>query len=954
MGTELAELFVTISAKSKDFERVAARTQRDLRAIEQQAQIFGDTDAFNKAAEKAKATQKAISFMARKSPDELAKVSTEMRQLVAETRRLEMQSKNAARGQQILSSAVGRTRVALTAGAVAAGAGAAAAGRTGVQAYAAREQRDIAFTGLFGGDYGAGQAAQQKLQEMARTSPYEFDPLAGMTQRFMGANVEWKEIPTILTSIGDAAARTGKGAEAVERISGALIQMLQKGKVSSEEMTQQLGELIPAWQILADEMKTTVPTVQKMVEDGLIPADRAFRALIVGMEKWAPGAMADQVNTLNTKWSGFMDTLAGERGVLADVGEQLIETFDVKDHIDDATAALIDLQDRINAGADWDDIIPEWLINGAAAAALGTVAYNVYNVSTAIAAMRVSAGGAGILAGIGGAAPFLPWIVGATAAVVAIDAVADAIRDTDSAAQNAITGKNGVSPWSVGPIAEVNGKKAAPSTGMGGLRQLEQVPKGMGDLRQREYDFSQAERAAKAAAAAVEKSWRDAQRNIAAGSQNTSSKLAVDSLRATVVITNAIPARWKALADTYKDVSKVVTDNPMNPIDPPTLDKAGQAWAARMQGMADAYNGLKEQAEQPITVIADTAEATENIRVFTSTLEEQERRHGEVTLDTAGAIGTLQALEQEIEEYGLLKDHFRDVSDAASYWTNQMRQDATSNFDDMLSTMEQRGDEHSDWAYGHSFWPDLYAAENKYMLLMRDSATGASWKMFSDMVNGSKIWKDELDSLAAKSMAWVDATAALRGPLSDFARGGVEAFAQVASGAETALRSMQSEFVKLVQDIDAGKREWSDLDAVIADVTRQMLNQAEAAILAGKAMAIGKAIAGGPLGWLTIPAILAQGAAAVLAIEAAKSLLPDPVKLAAGGIVPATPGGTFALIGEAGRDEAVIPLGNSRRSGFGGGWSGDLIVNYPRFNDERDVDRLCNVMVTKLRRAGAI
>ena len=41
-------------------------------------------------------------------------------------------------------------------------------------------------------------------------------------------------------------------------------------------------------------------------------------------------------------------------------------------------------------------------------------------------------------------------------------------------------------------------------------------------------------------------------------------------------------------------------------------------------------------------------------------------------------------------------------------------------------------------------------------------------------------------------------------------------------------------------------------------------------------------------------------------------------KLAAGGIIPASPGGTLATIGEGGQAEAVIPLNKAKEMGFGG------------------------------------
>lgn len=75
--------------------------------------------------------------------------------------------------------------------------------------------------------------------------------------------------------------------------------------------------------------------------------------------------------------------------------------------------------------------------------------------------------------------------------------------------------------------------------------------------------------------------------------------------------------------------------------------------------------------------------------------------------------------------------------------------------------------------------------------------------------------------------------------------------------------------------------------------------------------------------------------------------VPQITPLAHGGIVKARPGGTLALIGKAGQDEAVIPLGR-------GGGSGAAAVNYnvtinaPNYaGDKADFMR---VVVEELRR----
>jgi hypothetical protein len=48
--------------------------------------------------------------------------------------------------------------------------------------------------------------------------------------------------------------------------------------------------------------------------------------------------------------------------------------------------------------------------------------------------------------------------------------------------------------------------------------------------------------------------------------------------------------------------------------------------------------------------------------------------------------------------------------------------------------------------------------------------------------------------------------------------------------------------------------------------------------------------------------------------------------MADGGIVKASPGGTLAIIGEAGQDEAVIPLDQMSRYGFGASGGGDIYL----------------------------
>ena len=89
--------------------------------------------------------------------------------------------------------------------------------------------------------------------------------------------------------------------------------------------------------------------------------------------------------------------------------------------------------------------------------------------------------------------------------------------------------------------------------------------------------------------------------------------------------------------------------------------------------------------------------------------------------------------------------------------------------------------------------------------------------------------------------------------------------------------------------------------------------------------------------------VLIGGAGAIIGLDLK---IPNIPKLAQGGIVSASAGGTLAVIGEGGRDEAVIPLPDDwRQNGFGGGSTFNV---YPQVSDGR---LLVRQMADELRRA---
>ena len=77
----------------------------------------------------------------------------------------------------------------------------------------------------------------------------------------------------------------------------------------AQEMTLQLGQLMPAWEMLAEQIGVSVPEAMDMASRGLIDADTGITALLAAMGERYGGLMEAQMDTLLGKWGNFKDQL---------------------------------------------------------------------------------------------------------------------------------------------------------------------------------------------------------------------------------------------------------------------------------------------------------------------------------------------------------------------------------------------------------------------------------------------------------------------------------------------------------------------------------------------------------------------------------------------------------------------------------------------------------------------
>ena len=195
-----------------------------------------------------------------------------------------------------------------------------------VRSAAQMEQTEKAFTTLLkSADLAKDFLAE--LERFAAATPFELPGLLNASKRLLAFGFNAQQVIPILTAIGDSAAALGMGEEGISRLTTAIGQIQAKAKVSAEEMNQINETGIPAWQLLADTIGTTVPQAMDMASKGMIDGATGVQAILTGMNKQFGGMMAEQSQTLNGMMSNIQDSI-GQLSTV--VGKEISEAFNLK------------------------------------------------------------------------------------------------------------------------------------------------------------------------------------------------------------------------------------------------------------------------------------------------------------------------------------------------------------------------------------------------------------------------------------------------------------------------------------------------------------------------------------------------------------------------------------------------------------------------------------------------
>jgi tape measure domain-containing protein len=190
------------------------------------------------------------------------------------------------------------------------------AGMMGIRTAQANEQAAIGFKVMLGSAEKA-KVFMDELIEFSAKTPFELPQLRTAASALLSTGVEAKRIIPIMQVLGDATSAKGYGADAIQRAVYALQQMSTAGRATGQDMMQLTQAGIPVYEALAASMKKTIPEIKKMGEQGKLSAEDVMTAIETGagagLQK-VKGMMDEQSKTLTGLMSTFKDTLGQSLG----------------------------------------------------------------------------------------------------------------------------------------------------------------------------------------------------------------------------------------------------------------------------------------------------------------------------------------------------------------------------------------------------------------------------------------------------------------------------------------------------------------------------------------------------------------------------------------------------------------------------------------------------------------
>lgn len=274
------------------------------------------------------------------------------------------------------------------------------------------EQLQVAFESMLGSADGAKRMVKS-LADFAAGTPFQLEGIGAAAKQLLSFGVAEEDVMGRLKILGDIAAGANVPLQDMAAIFG---KAKAKGKAMTEELLQLSDRGVPIIDTLAKQLDVPKEAIFVLASKGKISFDLLAKAMESMTQKG--GIFADQMKKQSGTLFGLFSTLKDNVfNALSTIGDQLVDTFELKENMTELIGFIQDLVTGFQAFAkEHPQLTKIIFILGAVAAAAGPV----------LIALGLMASGFGVLAS--GASLFagaVSWVLGALVGLVpAVKAVA--------------------------------------------------------------------------------------------------------------------------------------------------------------------------------------------------------------------------------------------------------------------------------------------------------------------------------------------------------------------------------------------------------------------------------------------------------------------------------------------------------------------------------------------------
>lgn len=192
-------------------------------------------------------------------------------------------------------------------------------GKIGLTAGLNLEQARASLAPFVGGIQNARKEIEE-LSKIAEKSPaFDTTQIIQYAKQLLAAGLTQQKTNDLFKATSNIFTTYGLTVDQANLSFRAITQIMQKGKVTSEEVTQQLGEQIPAWNLLAQGMGITVAQAQELAKAGKITGVDFVNAMIkVGNTKQFIEGAGTSADTLKSKLQNLKEQVQNKLAVAFD------------------------------------------------------------------------------------------------------------------------------------------------------------------------------------------------------------------------------------------------------------------------------------------------------------------------------------------------------------------------------------------------------------------------------------------------------------------------------------------------------------------------------------------------------------------------------------------------------------------------------------------------------------